>query len=175
MTDKELLEYCNEYLIYDAESGILTWKKRVSNRSSRVIGSEAGSIGSKGYKRITFSWGEESYHRISFGMYHGYIPEIVDHKDRDPLNNRITNLRAATHSENQRNMKPTIRNKSGYKGVSWNKKNKIWQATIQYDKKNRNLGSFKCKHEAARVYNLAALMNHGEFAYINMISSENDL
>ena len=171
MKDQELLKYCNEHLNYDPDSGVLTWKKRCSKFSNVVLGSESGGIGSKGYRRITFSWGEEASHRIAFLMYHGYLPEFIDHLDRAPLNNKIKNLRGATAAENTRNVGLTKSNKSGYKGVSWNSRDIIWQCMISYKSKLKNLGSFKCKHEAARVYNLAARMYHGKFAYTNEINT----
>jgi hypothetical protein len=170
MNNQELLRYCNEHLNYDPETGILTWKKRCSKFSNVVIGSEAGSIGTKGYRRITFTDGQKEAHRIAFLMYYGYLPDCIDHIDRDPLNNKISNLRCATVAENTRNVGLTKSNKSGYKGISWNSRDMIWQCMISYKSKLKNIGSFKCKHEAARVYNLAARMYHGKFAYTNEIN-----
>lgn len=48
----------------------------------------------------------------------------TDHIDRNKLNNQRNNLRTSTPAENQHNSKKSIRNKSGYKGVTWNKANK---------------------------------------------------
>jgi len=168
---KELLKYCKEHLAYDPVTGDVTWKKRVSKYSRVKIGAIAGSIGTKGYRRITFASGEESVHRIAFLMYHGYLPEFIDHIDRDPMNNRINNLRACTATENKRNVGPQKRNTSGYKGVSWNKRDSVWQAGIRINGRSKNIGTFKCKHEAARAYNKAAGIHHKEFAYINIITS----
>ena len=94
---------------------------------------------------------------------------LVDHIDGDRLNNTRANLRAATRSQNGYNRGKTKSNTSGYKGVGWHKAAGKWAAFIQYDKIPKHLGLFKCKHEAARAYNNAALELHGEFARLNII------
>ena len=167
--NRYLLEYCKEHLAYDPETGAVTWKKRVSNYSRVKIGAVAGSIGTKGYRRITFTDCEMAVHRLAFLMYHGYMPEFIDHIDRDPMNNKINNLRACTATENKRNVGPQKRNTSGYKGVYWNKRDTIWQASIGIDGVLKHIGYFSCKHTAARHYNLAARMYHGAFAYTNIL------
>ena len=93
----------------------------------------------------------------------------VDHIDHNTLDNQKINLRICTASQNAMNKGPSKSNKSGYKGVGWDKKYNKWEAQIMINGKHKRLGSFTCKHEAARVYNLASLKYHGEFAYINEI------
>lgn len=60
-------------------------------------------------------------------------------------------------------------NTSGYQGVTWDKERKRWKASIWVEGKLKNLGKFKCRHEAARAYNKAALEFHGESAFLNTI------
>lgn len=168
MDDQELLSYCNEHLSYDPISGIITWKKKTSR--CVTIGGEAGSINGNGYLEIGINKTRQRNHRIAFLMHHGYLPKIIDHKDNDRLNNKINNLRGCTQSENKMNSGAYSNNKSGYKGVSWYPKSNKWQASIGLNRKVKHLGYFKCKHEAARAYNLAARMYHGKFAYTNEIS-----
>lgn len=93
-----------------------------------------------------------------------------DHIDNDGLNNTRKNIRACNNTENQRNRSKRINNKSGFKGVSWHKLRKTYQAYIS-DNNSRliYLGSFACPIEAARAYNAAALIHHGEFARLNEI------
>ena len=93
----------------------------------------------------------------------------IDHKDRDRLNNRKSNFRFCTNAENTRNRKKPITNTSGFKGVSWVKRDKKWRAAITINKKWIHLGVFKDKAEAAKAYNKAALKHHGEFAHLNEI------
>ena len=94
----------------------------------------------------------------------------VDHIDNDGLNNTRKNIRACNNTENQRNRSKSINNKSGFKGVSWHKLQKKYQAHIS-DNNSRliYLGRFTCPIEAARAYNAAALIHHGEFARLNEI------
>lgn len=93
----------------------------------------------------------------------------IDHEDRNPLNNHKNNLRFCTYSENSRNRGKPTTNTSGYKGVSWFKRDKKWKAQIMVEGKGFCLGSFKNKIDAARAYNRAALKYHGEFACLNEI------
>ena len=90
----------------------------------------------------------------------------VDHKNHNGLDNRRTNLRAATRSQNIANRKKFRRaNKqsSEYKGV-WRKDGK-WEAGLRH----RYLGTFSTEQEAARAYNDAAIKLYGEFAQVNRI------
>ena len=95
-------------------------------------------------------------------------PKInVDHLDGDGLNNQRSNLRVCTDSQNGANRGKQKNNKSGYKGVHWNKKTKKWAAQIQYHKKVLNLGYYSDIIEAAKAYDKKALELFGEFARLN--------
>ena len=91
----------------------------------------------------------------------------VDHKNRNGLDNRRNNIRLCTGSENGSNVGLKANNTSGYKGVSWHKPTKKWGVKIKLNGKSIHLGHFIDKHEAARIYNEAALKYHGAFAYQN--------
>lgn len=90
-----------------------------------------------------------------------------DHKDRDGLNNRRSNLRACTRSDQLHNIGKARRNTSGFKGVTWDKKREKWKVGLACNGKYMNLGRFASKEEAARVYDVAAKKYHGEFAVFN--------
>lgn len=94
---------------------------------------------------------------------------MIDHIDRNSLNNRESNFRICSQSQNLQNRKAPSNNTSGFKGVSWNKKDKRWRAEICSNKKRRILGHFKDKNEAVVAYNKAALKYHNDFACLNNI------
>lgn len=98
---------------------------------------------------------------------------IVDHISGNTLDNRKCNLRIASPAGNARNRKQVGKNNtSGYKGVTWNKSVKKWQAQIKVNYKKINLGSFNNKEDAAKAYNEAAIKYHGEFARLNVIKEK---
>ena len=88
----------------------------------------------------------------------------VDHYNGNTLDNRRTNLRLATHSENQHNCRPNRIATSPYKGVCWD--GTKWRVAI-----GRGVGSFLGRftdeQEAARTYDAAACERFGEFAWLN--------
>lgn len=96
----------------------------------------------------------------------------IDHIDQNGLNNRRNNLRIATHQENRINSPMAKNNKSGYKGIYFEPKKKLYRAMIGFNGKNIAGGRFKNKLLAANRYNELALRYFGEFACINVFSEE---
>lgn len=90
--------------------------------------------------------------------------ELIDHWDLNPLNNQRSNLRLATHAQNQQNRHKKPNTKSGYKGVSWHSHGGHWVAVISVDGKPIRLGSFKDPHDAHLAYCAAATKYYGEYA-----------
>jgi hypothetical protein len=90
----------------------------------------------------------------------------TDHKNGNKLDNRCSNLRSATKSQNQFNKKLLPTNTSGVKGVSWHKECKKWRADISINGKLLYLGLFENKKDAITVRQEAAYKYHGEFAKI---------
>ena len=90
-------------------------------------------------------------HRLVFDKYKNKI-FYVDHINSNKLDNRMCNLRYATNQQNQANSKISSNNKSGYKGVSWDKVNKKWVAQVMLNHKNIKLGRFSKKEDAYLVY-----------------------
>lgn len=96
----------------------------------------------------------------------------VDHINGNPLDNRKTNLRLVTSQQNKWNQKTKTNNTSGFKGVSLFKdrfRSKPWRAYIVIDNKQKSLGVYESKLEAARAYNEGAKKYFGEFARFNNI------
>ena len=87
----------------------------------------------------------------------------VDHKDCDGLNNTKSNLRIATHQQNNFNRRLTSKNKSGLKGVYWSKEKNKWRVQIGVYGKNVNIGYFETKEAAHIKYCEFSRKLHGEF------------
>ena len=97
----------------------------------------------------------------------GFPDSFIDHVNHNGLDNRRSNLRLCTRSQNQQNRLPERGKTSAYKGVNWNKRNRIWYAKIKHNGKGFHLGCFRSEVRAAKAYDDAAKENFGEFAYLN--------
>lgn len=91
----------------------------------------------------------------------------VDHKDGNGLNNRRSNLRTATRSQNMCNKSIQRNCKSGVKGVCWEKNRNRWKAEIRFEGKKKYLGSFASKEEACAAYAEASKAIHGEYGKVD--------
>lgn len=105
--------------------------------------------------------------RTNLQMHRLLMPDVseVDHANRNGLDNRRDNLRAATSSQNGANKEMHRDNTSGFKGVFWNKAK--WNAHVRFNNKSVYLGRFDDPVEAARAYDAKALELFGEFARLN--------
>lgn len=137
-----------------------TWNSRYANKEAFTAidrkGYAVGAIFNRGFRA----------HRIIYKIVHGHDPVIVDHDDRDTLNNNINNLNSVSSAQNQRNMAKAINNTSGYTGVVWDKRKQKWTARINYNGKQINLGRFVntqdaviARKAAEKLYNFH--INHG--------------
>jgi hypothetical protein len=87
----------------------------------------------------------------------------IDHIDCNGLNNRKSNLRKATKSQNQHNQRISGANKSGVKGVRWHKASQKWVAQIECNGRRHHLGCYASISDAAGAYASASASFHGEF------------
>ena len=137
---------------------LMQWKWYAHSLSGKFYSTRCIRIGGK---KITILM-----HRIIMNTKKGLV---VDHINGLTLDNRKVNLRICTHGENIRNQKLSISNKSGYKGVYFNKRDSNWRARIQLNNKEIHIGCYINIKDAARAYNEAAVKYHGEFANLNKI------
>ena len=107
---------------------------------------------------------------------HRYMLQLTDphiecdHRDGNGLNNQRENLRIATHVQNNRNRRKCLHTSSRFKGVSWYRPARVWQAHITKGGKVKNLGCFANEIDAAMAYNIAATQHFGEYALLNDLS-----
>jgi hypothetical protein len=152
-----------EYLhkLFEYFEGHIYWKIANSNRVK--VGDRAGYLDDS---RIFARINRKLYlvHRIIFFMHQGYLPELIDHEDRNSLNNKIENLREATKSQNANNSKVQKNNTSGVKGVYWNKSSKKWHARLKVNGKTMSFGYYKDINYAKFVIDAMRYKYHGEFA-----------
>lgn len=144
-------EEAQKSLSYNPDTGSLIWKS--AYHVSRV-GSEAGSVDKNGYVRVTILGGRYLAHRLAYLLMLGHWPSNrveIDHKNRNPSDNRWSNIRLATRSQNSANRDIFSSNKSGVKGVYFNKERSKWHATIKHNGKRLHIGYFDSKECAAKV------------------------
>lgn len=157
LTAAELRKLLN----YDPATGVFTWRYRASLRLQ--VGAKAGSIGQFEYVRICIDRRSYSAHRLAWLHYYGEWPDrTIDHKNGNKADNRITNLRLATHAQNLWNIPGYAEH--GLKGVSFDASHKKWVARIMKHGRRQTIGRFDTAQLAARAYAKAALSLHGEFA-----------
>lgn len=114
--------------------------------------------------KINNQWKTVYLHRFIMNFPEG---KQVDHINIDPLDNRRSNLRVCSQSENQHNRTKQRNNTSGFKGVYWSAETKKWRAKIRINNNLINIGYFADKVDAAKAYDKAALELHSSFAKLN--------
>lgn len=170
-------EEVSKVLRADFETGKLYWLKRdpdlfksknVNSWNTRFAGKEAlATINSKGYMSGRIHGRPIVAHRVIMLLANGHWPSnAIDHINGIRADNRLQNLRNATHVENGRNQKMPSHNKTGVVGVSWDKKEKKWHAQISVERKRVYLGhhahfedAIKRRKEAELLYGFHE--NHG--------------
>jgi len=153
-------ERLKEVLHYDSESGEFTWKVKLSARAP--AGTKACVSASRGRHRICVDKVLYFAHRLAWLYVHGVFPEgTIDHRDQNPGNNKIANLRLASDQQNKGNRPPQANSKE-YRGVRQRFYKFISQIT--YKGKSMYLGSFDSPEEAHEAYKAKHLELHGVFS-----------
>jgi hypothetical protein len=178
ITQRQLLDIYH----YDSETGILSWGSRgkyigAGKFSTKYAGKLATHFDVYGYEQASLAMlmpeeprgAKRIRHKIMaqniiWMIVHGSWPEhMIDHADRNPSNNKLSNLREATLSQNAHNSSIRSDNGSGVRGVCWNKARSVWEAAINCEGKRIFLGYYHTLDEAAKVRLLAEVKYFGEF------------
>jgi hypothetical protein len=168
-------DLANQMLAYSPADGTFMWLVRdgvdhaTKIVNARFAGKAAGCIDHRsGYRYIRIrGFGIYAAHRLAWLMRTGSWPtDEIDHRDRDGGNNRWSNLREASRSENGANRGVHKHSKSGLKGVYWDADRGLWAAEIRFNRKRQHLGRFARSEDATRAYAEAAASLHGEFARV---------
>jgi len=174
------IEFLRKVLEYSEDTGTLKWKTRgvdmfrdgtlhsaghECNRwNSRYAGTEAGIARKTGRRVMRLSGRSFCVARVIWALKTGVWPLVdIEHRDLDPANNRWSNLRDATRSQNCANKRRYRNNKSGFKGVHLYRDGR-YMAAFTFDGRKRHLGYYDTPEEAHAAYVKAATKHFGEFA-----------
>lgn len=151
-------------LHYDAPTGVFRWRYSTSRRIKPW--SIAGvPTQRQGYIKITISNKSYLAHRLAWLYVKGEMPEHhVDHINGEKSDNRIENLRLANNITNHWNEPLRSSNKSGHKGVHWNKQAKKWDACCRANGRQISAGRFARLEDAVAAVKGLREQLHGEFA-----------
>ena len=146
--------------LFDYKDGNLYWK--IKKAKNTIIGSIVSTL-SHGYIRVRIDGKAYFAHRIIFLYHHGYLPLEIDHIDKNPLNNKIENLRECSSSQNKYNTNLRTDNKSGIKNVRWRDDRKKWEVRLWVDGKRKYFGHYFDKEVARFVAETMRYKYHKEF------------
>ena len=161
------VEFVRAILDYDPEIGIFRRRRRADRATrwnTRWAGTIAGAFNNLGYRVIGIDGRTYLAHRLAWLIVTGKWPGAqIDHANLDPSDNRFSNLREATVSQNQYNQRMRADNTSGVKGASWRKSSGKLRGRIGLNGKQLHLGYFDTIEEAEAAIALKRAELHGQF------------
>lgn len=145
-------EEVRRHLSYNPETGEFRWL--IGGKGRPGVGEIAGcKSNALGYWLIGLNYRRHWAHRLAWLMTHGRWPEHqIDHINGDRADNRISNLRAVTHAENQQNRHRSRPNKHGLRGVDFDPKTGKFRSRVVFQKVKHNLGYFDTAQAAHVAY-----------------------
>lgn len=152
--NKHSVEEIKQKFAYDPESGALF---------NVASGKPAGTIKERGYTEVQVDRKHYPGTHIAWVIVHGRWPtHTIDHKDRNPTNNRLNNLREATFREQNYNRSVYKNSRTGVTGVTI--KDGKYRARITIEGKETHLGAFPTLEEAKLARMKAELEHYGQFS-----------
>jgi hypothetical protein len=163
------ISYLRDCFDCDPATGVIRWRERPlshfsDERAQRLVntqhaGREAGTINAtNGYRGIILSvYGQKIQtlaHRVVWALAYGEWPKEIDHRNRIRTDNRLSNLREATHAQNHQNRTP--------RGASLDTRNELgrWHARIGLNYQRIYLGTFDTEEDAHQAYLAAKAKYH---------------
>jgi len=155
-------ETIQQLLEYDPLTGVFRWK---AARGRQPKGAIAGSVTSNGYRYIGINGVFYLAHRVAWLFMKNEWPQFeIDHRNRKRDDNRWSNLREATVTQNKQNSSMRKDNTSGSTGVVFSRRRRVWVALIYRNGSRIFLGEFKDKEQAAAARRIGAAGFYGDFA-----------
>jgi len=153
-----------EVLSYSATTGLFVWN--IKKADNITIGEQAGCDGTNGYRTVMIDGKNYQAHHLAWLYIYGEMPTMLDHRDQDKHNNRISNLIKTTKIKNAQNCYLSKVNKTGFTGVFFDKIRKRYQVSIRVNGRNIFLGRFLDLDDAIKARQKANLKygfseNHG--------------
>lgn len=158
-----------EVIRYDPLTGQFFWRTCRWRRPQNAAPIEREIVPKPdhGYARVRIEGVLYYMHRVAWLYMTGDWPsDEIDHINGNRSDNTFSNLREATSEQNKHNVGLCATNTSGFKGVSWDKRDRRWYPYIWVNNKKRHLGSFSSAEEAHKAYTTAAQRLRGEFARV---------
>lgn len=145
-------------LSYDAETGEFVWL------AGTRCGHRAGTTNRSGYRQIEIAGRLYYAHRLAWlYMTGGWPPNVIDHQNGVPGDNRWTNIRSATHTQNSVNRRAKPSRKGGLRGAFYRERAKRWQGYVIVNGRHLHLGYFDTAEEAHAAHMAKSKEIYGEF------------
>lgn len=162
----------SRHLKYDPITGVGTWLLFRAGNAQK--GAFAGSLQPNGYIYITYKTKRYTAHRLFWFLQTGHDPGelTIDHIDQNKSNNKFSNLRLATLSQQKRNVTKRVDNLSGHRGVRFRKQRQKYEAFIRINNKQLFLGRYKTFDQAVAARQAKELELFGEFSPLYCLNND---
>jgi hypothetical protein len=146
---------------YESDTGLIYW---IAKGKGMIKKKAAGTKLHSGYLGICIGSKRWQAHRIAWALHYGNWPkDQIDHINGIKTDNRIINLRNASNSQNGKNLGLSKANKTGVKGVSFEKYTDRWKASIRVNGKSISIGRFDTIKDATKARRDAENKYFGEW------------